>query len=172
MPTSKEEYTQSLNDMLDIVMNSNGVINNADLLTIADDYSNQYKLTLNLIEEVKLLRNIAYKIQENSYYKRSNKKTQFLTLEEKTRNHNYVNCPICDNIVKRTYLKTHNKLNVCLDNALKKYVERKNYPVSIQFNKAQQLLNRHITQREVSTYYYSYMCLFTYNYKSKHPDFV
>ena len=144
---SKTEYVQSLDQMLELVMSSKGVISDKDIVSISSDYMNQYNLTMRLVDELKQLRALADRIGNNSYYKKHYTKSTFLNLEQKVRSHDYRSCDLCDNIIKKTQYKAHIKRNCCLDGRLKKEMERRQLPIYIHFNKQVQLINRHIVQR-------------------------
>ena len=80
---SKTDYVQSLDQMLELVMSSKGVISDKDIVSISSDYMNQYNLTMRLVDELKQLRALADRIGNNSYYKKHYTKSTFLNLEQK-----------------------------------------------------------------------------------------
>lgn len=169
----KEHFFGQLDRILNICMFcEEGKLKEGEVLQVADAYKQQYKMTADLLEE---MRTAARNVRKSNYYRRATRpiKSRVTTLEDKAKSSNYSNCEMCDNIVKTTYQKTH-KLNVCCAaNQLKKELGRTNYAVHKKYNKATQLLNMYIRVCLFNTHYrnnlrngayWKTICLVQYNY--------
>ena len=134
----KAEFYAKLNDMLEICVFSEGTINDQDLLNIAENYKETYKVIQRLVDENARLQLAAEAIKSNAYYKTyvKDKRRTLLTLEEKTQSPLYGTCGICDNLVKNTYLKTHKHNDCCRLGKLKKeFAKKKHRSICDQFSK-------------------------------------
>ena len=145
--TEQQKFFTNLNSMLEICVFSEGSINDADLLEIADKYKEQYQMIKDLMEENRKLKILAQEIQANKYYHKMIKpckKVTLLTLEEKTKSEKYSPCKFCDNIIKINYKHKHFLNTCCSTNQLKKEFAIKQNPVHKKFNKESQLMNMYI----------------------------
>tara|TARA_R110002167_G_scaffold140072_1_gene327771 strand:+ start:37 stop:561 length:525 start_codon:yes stop_codon:yes gene_type:complete len=138
MTNAKEQFYEKLNETLEICVFSEGTINDADLLTIAENYKDTYKIFKGLVEENRRIQDAFNDLRESPYYKRhvKNKKNTMLTLEEKTQSPLYGTCGLCDNLVKHSYLKSHKRNDCCRLGCLKKeFAKKKHRSICDQFSK-------------------------------------
>lgn len=151
--TTKDQFYNNLEKMLDICMFAEEKLTDGEILTIANNTKDNYKLALELINEnqrlkdkINELNRFSNEITNNAYFKKykKSKKHRMLTLEEKASSPHYHNCPYCDNIVKDNYINKHFTTDCCSSNQLKKEMSKKSYPVHSLYNKPTQLMNLYI----------------------------
>lgn len=149
----KQQFYNNLGQVLDICMFSDEKLTDGQILIIANKTKDNFEYAKKLAEENQQLKNqmnrlslLTNELSRNSYYKRNKptRQRKILTLEEKTRSNEYINCPFCDNIIKESYANKHYTNQICASNQHKKEVMRTNKHIHIKHNKASQLMNMYI----------------------------
>ena len=181
----QQKFYESLNQMLNVCVFSNGVLTTENLLELTEQYKATHKTIDELREELVVLRHkndlltaCATSIRSNTYYQRRmrNKQTRMLmTLEDKCKSPLYAPCDFCDNIVKDVI--THQKNECCSSNQLKKSFARRPTQVYKTYNKELQLINLYVRSYMMkpnpttSQLYWKYVYLLQHQYNNTPPNY-